>query len=250
MEDAQPSTTTKPNRHFAPGAKPRGKPSSANRMTDFRTRKGTEALLEIHGAARARTTVSLDASINVFNDLKLQPTQTTVALSGTTRGIGFNVAHEYDNAVTAFPKAQGLATPNCVYRIALGQLDLQLLESESRGLSFNEHVQPERPQIAPKLSAAIRTCTQNLLGVSETVNQFGHFTHAGKQYRTLVNAPLPPTVGRRAKRARINDFVPDPFRVTLTNLRATVEYLSDPGTPIAVREHIISNNPLPGASTM
>lgn len=42
----------------------------------------------------------------------------------------------------------------------------------------------------------------------------------------------------------MRDFVPDPFKVTLVNLPATVEYLSNETTSDAVRGHFIRNNPL------
>lgn len=133
-------------------------------MTSFRMRRGTDATGEIHAASRARTTVSVDLLIDTFNQLKLQPTPTTVKLSGATRGIGLNVVHEYDNALTALQKAAGLADVNSICRVTLGQLDVQLLESEPRGTSLNEHVQIEQPRISPCTEGTLSPFRQNSSG--------------------------------------------------------------------------------------
>lgn len=103
--------------------------------------------------------------------------------------------------------------------------------------------------------------TTALRGVALIIDSAGVFEHGGDLF-----LPVVPTSGVHIQIAEPDDEMeagpsspakrkrsdgmgegPDPFNVTIANLRGYVEALSNPATPVAIRQYFAENNPIPGA---
>ncbi|WKY05370.1 hypothetical protein Q1695_005966 [Nippostrongylus brasiliensis] len=251
----------------------RGKPSKQRRTAAFREKKNMDTKKSIDSGIRQR--MKLDQFENLerrMNQLSWSSNLVARSLSITTRGIGFTSAYTYRFFKDVEPRLSTTACNiNVVYRVnlALLQTQLTLPVKGEHGLSTcwsNVDVQQLRaPTIfCDAFLSVTHTSTLSYLPIASA----GRFLHGGIEYVPQIMASPPvmyteedvtygeedvPTTSREKKEdspaegTRGDRFTPDPFTVTIMNLRSTVEALSDVATPQRLRRYFKIWNPIPGA---
>lgn len=160
----------------------------------------------------------------------------------TTRGIGLLSDICFKSVKVCYPKS--VERSNCTvyecYRVALAQHNLQM--SKSFGISFG-FTDPCIRDVSIQNNynnIGIVTEFENLsfLPVADLINSSGYFDFKGIKFRPIIYEP---------QKNNKNNIIPDPYVITINNLRDTVVALSDPTTDLDVRKEFIANNPIPGA---
>lgn len=194
------------------------------------------------------------------NTVVLPPAQATPKLLPvSTRGIGFNTAafHNFvlENTDTLFRDFvfNNISAP-ALYRIHLSFLERALAKTAADAPPSDIDATP-MATTARKPFSLLHVQAPSTIGL--TIRAFGDFSYNGSQYHAYVpplhsvdlDQPLdqPSTSGGKRRRNNATRLVPHPFYVTYSNLRDTVEFLSDVTTPRVQRDGFYKFSPLPGA---
>jgi len=227
-------------------------------MEAFRLKRSNETTKSIHDSLRAKLMVPLDELCETLSLLKLQQAQQVSQVPITTRAVGFLSNECYKRAVTQQPRAETVCNVNQLYRVSLAQHELQIDQAERNVQGLTDSVKrPKQDTFLPDdLRQQVTSQPQTFSLIANLVNSTGNFDYQGQKFSVFVppmktvdvEAPAQPveTTPKRVARPRVR-LVPDPYLVTLTNLREVVEALSDPRTPQNERSYFRRNNPLPGA---
>lgn len=247
--------------------KKRGGNSSKQRRDKFRHKKNDEARKVHKTKLNQSLQPHLAEMFQQFEHAQQSGNTITIPLPITTRGIGIHMAKLYDYADHGLQNTYPMrCSIHAAYRIALMQFKRQLFRVP-RG-------QPQHPgiDIDDAVSSIKVFEDRNYTLICDAINQCGLFEHNGVHYRPYVPKlqkrqftfdepddveyvptspdPLEPSTFTPQKRKRItvDTTVPDPYHVTIDNLRQTCELMSSPATPVQVREDFIRRNPIPGAN--
>lgn len=183
----------------------------------------------------------------------------TVELPVTLRGVGFVADFAYKRA-TAELKREPPLSMNQFYRLCLAQVQLQMIRSEmtKRGVTM---LPPTRKQtlVQPWMNfeEVVASHPATLKAIAVCINQLGTFTDNGINYVPFIPAQrqwkvhrpaVPMEEASPAKKGRVLELheQPDPYVVTYTNLRRTVERLASVDTSRDVRRYFRERNPIPG----
>ncbi|CAH0390883.1 unnamed protein product [Bemisia tabaci] len=247
-------------------SKRQGKSSKQAHQDKFRAKKN-EAFLN-------KKMKQLDKSLyftpdvdKIFNSLQISTVSKATELPVTSRGIGLLT-------LESFKKAQYLKMPPMnvtifsVYRASLAQFGAKVIMCR-RFKSTPLHSRPQMDLTFEEQNLSlILGQQQNFSCIATAINQLGTVQVGDIKY--VVEMPanaLPMLVDNRQCRPAIANvdgrpqpvcnpqgdieragFGPNPYLVTLSNLRATVVLLADPATPQASRQYFYENNPLPGST--
>ncbi|VDO19724.1 unnamed protein product [Heligmosomoides polygyrus] len=161
-----------------------------------------------------------------MRQLSLGPNSVAKALSVTTRGVGFTSAFSYCFFKDVEPRlAATNCTVNTVYRVNPVSLLQTQLSLSHAGIEYLPHI-PSTPPLTPGEPEEPPSGAEEIAGTS----------------RKRRRESAPPTSAPEEPR-----FVPDPFTVTIRNLRQNVEALSNVATPVRIRRYFHLWNPIPGA---
>lgn len=261
MENSQPAATEFTSVSKNPGKRP-GKASKAKHQDAFREKKGTAELSRIHALANKRTHCDLDleAGLELLAKLHISQSHVEAQVPCSTRAVGFVSQLVVDEAqVTAQRAVQNSGiTPSQVYRVTLSQVAVQQHLASKKSVDLQDsNVAPHQPERFPLDVAQEVLSTKKTFGVlAHVVNSFGLVKQGARTMRSYVpphpeiDIPIPcPTSSDGERRVAVPRRVvlPNPFRVTVQNLRQTVLALSDPEVPQQVRQYFRMNNPIPGA---
>lgn len=243
------------------GRKHRGKPSALKRQDAYRARKNEATLADYRKGILERLKVpQFDALVEYVERLESRAEPDAKILPVTTRSAGLlsslsiSIANSLDSRFIELD-----FDVHALYRITLTLQALQLDYAESHQRHRTGAVSQVEYQTV-ELSAEFKNeaiKVQEVFSVlSFAIAPLGVFEHASIQYVTALRAPhhahdrpdaSGPTVHSKRHRAAIRTRVPDPFTITILNLRSAVEYLSDRATDHASRLYFRRWCPIPGA---
>lgn len=257
------------------------------RPTNFRTRKNDEFQRDLDDKLDKKLYVTLsshhDELVKLAKPGKTNPLDYPV----TTRGIGLNIMYSLNSIESKYPQflQRSHVTPQQIYRVGLSQFSYAVyMARKSADLSQSESPNHPLGYAAFELTSG---CKQNLQLVASSINSVGIVERDGKVHvpfvpelktemitisrsvqstRTMPVMRIDPTTKSPVltpegeniydsvlcsvavdEDTPIIRVIPDPYLVTITNLRDQVTYLSSPETPQHVREYFRKHSPLPGA---
>lgn len=249
----------------APRHRTRGKPSADRRQIAFKERKNNAVFQE----RRKKLEASLFPDLSELYGQYLSQNQTgnsvdKVVLT-TTRGIGFHswFAVYYANQFVPRIDQPVGANVHQLYRYSLMQLARQVQLCEPGP----QHTRAVRAPIRDRVSAF--KASRNFVFLADAINQVGKFVHDGVNYTCVIKdeflecasqseeveviynpqSPDPSPSKRPALMPTIKKSISrllDPYFLTIFTLRDVVVALSDPDTPLVLRQTFISKNPVPG----
>lgn len=189
----------------------------------------------------------------------MSETCTAVPIPCTTRGIGIHTNNYYNFVKYAF-----VAEPPCtihqMYRVSLLQLDVRMQCCQSASvLSFDPDTDVTYP--LPYFSEFTDTsiCQENFQILAKAISSVGNFTLNDIAYQPYVphmhdrHVYGTDNVDEKDRNECGETFdenrqiIPDPYLVTIQNLRNVVLALANPNTTARIRRRFIHRNPLPGA---
>lgn len=242
-----------------PDSKPAAKRSS--RGLNFREKANARTMKEINDCIDRK--LHLEAH-TIYRDLMtICPggKSADIAFPITTRGLGLNTAHILSSLRTKYAKffRNNEISDFALYRVALAQLEHKLFLC---GKDYRDAPYVFAMTNAPMTSdmqTAICACRQHFHLVASAINQVGIVKQQDSEYYPYVPA-LQPYSDKQSSSAMDIDkdpstkksrggqkWRPDPYLVTLVNLRDTVESLSSPSTPQTDRHYFRRLCPIPGA---
>lgn len=228
-----------------------GKSTTGNRnrrrMEEFRRRKGKEVQAEFH--ANIMKQYSLDT---ILKDFLEEPSESVVPVNITTRGIGLLLqdhwTHLESQNIVADENRQ--VTIGTAYRLSLGQMQAKISScSPSKTFPPEDADQYDTERIPLEELQHLKEFDTNLGLVASAINQLGNVEASGCHYFPVLTEPPLSEVSMEVDDGAENSIylIPDPFNVNYTNLRATVDSLSNRRVPQDLRHYFRRNNPLPGA---
>lgn len=253
------------SRSNAPKPKFRGRGSSNKRHDNFVINKNDVVCRERRSALEKELQPNLVSAFRVYQQQAQSGTTNKKVIPVTTRGIGFHTLNFHNEATLNVPRIELplRATVNELYRVSLMQLARQVLLAEAGPV----HSQAFRVDPMPRISAF--GCHRNSIFVSDAINSVGNYTFNSVDHITVIPDakiyqevagyepvveynPVSPQPGvttapSPTKRARVLHSIPNPYFITIFNLRDAVEALSNPNVPIELRNRFIQRNPIPGA---
>lgn len=244
----------------------RGQGSAQRNQDRFRERKGAEFMAANQKRLDARLGGNIDDLIKSLEKINVRPSSVSKQLPITTRGLGLTISKLY-------PVAQSKQPDNCtvfaLYRASLAQFELQVRNSRRYDVQMETAPRPEKQEcdFTESYEQTILSRAKNFQPVSSIINSYGHFQLHASVYHPFVPVPFiknQTLFHQEATKRKVTDdkeivskevlevrtltgFVPDPYVVTLSNLRTTVEYLHNGDSDIEVRRYFYEHNPLPGA---
>lgn len=253
------------------GGQRRGK-GSANRRSDTFNAVQTN---KFHAERRARLDASLNPGLTLafqqYMDQQQQGTSTSRVVPVTTRGIGFHVALFMADARKHIPRIElpPRANVHQLYRYSLMQTARQLVLAEPGP----QHTLTPRMPRTPRVSAF--SAHRNGTFLADAISQLGNFRYDNITHQTYIPEltlsiegkkrvlqPIyPPTSpgATPSKRPLLTPensvytevdhvySIPDPYHITIFNLRDAVVQLSNPECPVELRRRFIERNPIPGS---
>lgn len=267
--DVAPQPPVPVTKSDKPKGKRRGRGSSDHRQISFNNNQSAR----FHAERRARLDAALNPGIGCAFQFYLDQQQhgSSVArvVPVTTRGIGFHClmfladAERHISRVELPPRA----TIHQLYRYSLMQLARQVCLSES---GPTHTLAPRMPQ-TPRVGAF--SAHRNGTFLADAISQIGSFKYDNIQHHVYIPnltlemkgkitslephyEPLSPGASPAKRPANpVNSVVtkdhlyiiPDPYHITIFNLRDAVTQLSNPECPVELRRLFISRNPIPGA---
>lgn len=254
------STQANPQRGGASANRGRGRGGrSDQRSQNWRRQKGTEIARQAREEIIARHTAPLAEYFAQMEITKSGGTDTAIPVPTTTRGIGLNTSLIWDHA--EHNARQAIDRSGCtifqLYRHSLLQLSIQLFNGYSKREEYPDYATEFNDvQFVPAdhISASSSTL-KNFSLVADGVSSVGRFTHSDTEYFCYVPKlqveelgidEEPSTSTKRRAIAR-NRALPNPYLVTIQNLRETVQYLADRRTDADRRRAFRALNPIPGA---
>lgn len=235
-----------------------------DRASNWRVRTNERTMKEHEAKINSRLNVGLS---DMYQDLQAMCTGGTIASVPypiTTRGIGLHIQTIIETLKDKYPKffdAAGV-TQDCVYRIALAQLSYKLSLCNKAEANTSYQSPETTSSMTIDMQVAVCAVKENLNLVSSAINQTGIVKEQDVEMVPFVPAleSLPDSMdvevvaepsATSSKRKHVERSTPlprpDPFLVTITNLRDTVVALSDPLTPPEVRSYFRKLSPLPNA---
>lgn len=195
-------------------------------------------------------------------------TDTAIPIPLTTRGIGIHSAiyhNTYTKTIAGVPECSAAQ----LYRISLLQLDVKMQINCRANLTLDDDVEIT----TPLAFASLFDESQNFRLISEAINSLGNFRLDDANYQPHIPAMPEKYEGNDDANARVGAsshcttpesfdceaderlaedeaprrLVPNPYLVTIHNLRQVVMALSDDNTPLAERWQFIRRNPIPSA---
>lgn len=239
------STLTESKEPTKDGKKRRGKGAVGKTKIQNRLKFGERHRAE-QFEKRAAATALADQFLATLNQLESQKTKPAAELPITTRGFGLMVAKCYQTATNKQP------APNMtvfeMYRATLGQMEAQL--------RFSKHHQ--LPSVPPFIDAAdismyqgfepdLRTYNRNFAPLCAMLDSLGTFQIDAHTFNPVIPKSQLQIVLIGEDTLEVDGVAPDPYLVTLSNLRDTVVFLSNGNTPVQYRKYFHERNPLPGA---
>ncbi|KAJ8688130.1 hypothetical protein QAD02_023925 [Eretmocerus hayati] len=207
----------------------------AGRSEQHRAKTGAATQASIAKALKENLGAGIGLE-NVQGRLQLAKADLAIALPITSRGIGMGLCQMLFSLQAAtlgqVPDIYGL------YRagLALYEAKLQRSKRHAKGtLRLTNYYRDVDEVQLQSLASGVSSCIEP---IRQVVNAVGHFEHRNCVYRPAMMANLTNALGAR---------YPQPGNILLSNLRWTVEALSDPTTPELYRAAFIENNSIPGA---
>lgn len=180
-------------------------------------------------------------------------TCTVIAVPITTRGLGIHT-NGYYNYCAQTLGSNLPCTINQMYRVALLQLDIRLQ------CCLNASILPFDPDIDVTYSSAYfkefskySMVQTNFNLIAKAVSSVGNFVLNDIAYQPYVPQMTESALQNESDIAETDLFgenrriIPNPYLITLHNLRSVVTALSNPSTPLHERRQFIQRNPIPGA---
>lgn len=195
-------------------------------------------------------------------------TDTAVPIPLTTRGIGIHAAIYY-NYYKAAAQNDNKCTAAQLYRISLLQLDTKMQINCKDDLILDDEVEITTPLT---FSHGFDE-RKNFRLISRAINSLGNFALDDASYEPYIpemdevdceeggnsarSSPLsveffdcyttPNPTLEYDEDERQRRIVPNPYLITIHNLRQVVVSMSNPNTPLAERKRFIHRNPIPSA---
>lgn len=232
---------------------PEVKPTASNRKErapKYRSFKNAESLRKLNEKISNKLQPALSDYYHDLQAVCVGGTTHAIQIAVTTRGIGLNTAYSYDLLRRKYQKFfdSTRLTVFQAYRVSLAQLDhkLKLAKNDRKGnpnLAF-----PSSGFLNNDFREQILACKDNFTLVAGAINIVGNVKYNDQDYVPFVPKLEPlPIRSDSSKKSTSPAVRPDPFLVTLYNLRSVVEALSDVNTPHEVRTYFESLSPIPGA---
>lgn len=203
-------------------------------------------------------------------------TDTAIPIPITTRGVGIH-SSIYHNCYKQSIKSEPKCTAAQLYRISLLQLDTRMQINYRDNLNLDAEVEITTPlAFSPLLDES-----KNFRLISEAINSLGNFrlddanyqphipampevdidVHDGGTERAGSNCSSPEFFDceselRPITKKLLSDdgqprrIVPNPYLITIHNLRQVVLAMANPDTPLVERRRFIRRNPIPSAVFM
>lgn len=191
-----------------------------------------------------------------LTSLKIQQSKQVAQVPISTRGVGLISQATHDVARGQIPDINNVCTVNQLYRTNLGHLSVQLHESDELGGIIDIENKPfEDNFIADEIRSVAKSNVKTFAASALLTDSLGQFTHLNTHYKPFIpvneyiDLDVPTTPEHSQKRQAVSERIlkPNPYTVTIKNLRKTVEALTQAATPVQYREYFRALNPLPGA---
>lgn len=255
--------------------KRRGKGSSGSRQYGFEKNKSTQFHAERRSQLNASLTPTITLALQHYLEQNQQGSSISRVVPVTTRGIGFLVQIFYNDAERHISRVEmpPRSSIHQLYRLSLMQLARQMVLAEAGPVHTLAPRTPTRPRVG---AFAMH---QNGVFIADAIAQIGEFVYDGMRHHTYVpdlylskkgkkrvEVPTypqsPPAEASPLKRSADgasgsnvsnityvdhNYSLPDPYCITIYNLRSAVVLLSNEETPVEIRRAFFSRNPIPGA---
>lgn len=182
--------------------------------------------------------------------------ETCIPIPVTTRGLGVHTNNYYN-----FVKYALLQRPPCtihqMYRVSLLQLDVRIQCCQAASLlQFDPDTDVTYPLPYFNEFTDSSIVQENFQILAKAISSVGNFTENGISYQPYVPHMNDRHVDNGDGRDRNESgeafdenrqIVPDPYVVTIHNLRSVVLALANPNTTNRIRRRFVHRNPLPGA---
>lgn len=185
----------------------------------------------------------------------MSDTCTAVAIPMTTRGLGIHTNNYYNFVKCAFVKELP-CTIHQMYRVSLLQLDVRIQCCQAASL-FPFDPDTDVTYLLPYFNEFTDTSMvqENFQILAKAISSVGNFTENGIAYQPYVPHMNDRHVymdnGDDKENGEMFDenrqIIPDPYLVTIQNLRSVVVALANTTTTTRIRRRFIHRNPLPGA---
>lgn len=184
----------------------------------------------------------------------MSETCTAVPIPMTTRGIGIHTNNYYNLVTYAFDK-EPPCTIHQMYRVSLLQLDVRIQCCQAASLfPFDPDTDVTYPLPYFNEFTDTSIVQENFQILAKAISSVGNFTENGISYQPYVphmnDRHIYSTAENGDDDTEFDDnrqIVPDPYLVTIQNLRSVVLALAIPNTTHRIRRHFVHRNPLPGA---
>lgn len=188
----------------------------------------------------------------------MSETCTAVPIPMTTRGVGIHTNNYYNFVKYAFDK-EPPCTIHQMYRVSLLQLDVRIQCCQAASiLPFDPDADVTYPLPYFNEFTDTSIVQENFPILAKAISSVGNFTENGIAYQPYVphmnDRHFYDTAEEKDRNESGETFddnnrqiVPDPYLVTIQNLRSVVLALANPNTPGRIRRRFVHRNPLPGA---
>lgn len=180
--------------------------------------------------------------------------ETCIPIPVTTRGIGIHTNNYYN-----FVKYALVQKPPCtihqMYRVSLLQLDVRIQCCQAASL-FPFDPDTDVTYSLPFFNEFTDTSIvqENFQILAKAISSVGNFTENGISYQPYVPHMNDRHVYSGEERNESGEafdenreIIPDPYLVTIHNLRSVVMALANSNTTNRIRRRFVQRNPLPGA---
>lgn len=194
-------------------------------------------------------------------------TETTVTIPVTTRGIGIHSSmfhHHYTKA------GYNDCSANQLYRVSLIQLDAKMQINSRENSLLDSEVDITTPLAYFSCFNDITAEQNNFFLIAQAISSLGNFRLNDVDYQIYIPEMDEVYVCDGSDRASVTSsqfydcddniqseyslygdsekrIIPNPYLITIHNLRQVVLALADPKTPLKERQRFIHRNPLPCA---
>lgn len=185
---------------------------------------------------------------------KMSETGTAVPIPITTRGIGIHTNNYYNFVRDALGQTPAPlpCTVYQMYRVSLLQLDVRIQCCQAASiLPFDPETDVTYPLPYLNEFTDHSIVGENFQCLARAISSVGNFTEADIAYQPYVphmHDRYADDVNENGDASDLDQQVePDPYLVTIQNLRSVVVALANPNTTLRLRRRFIHRNPLPGA---
>lgn len=209
------------------------------RDEEYRIKKGNEVVDTLVLDFKKNLLCGFESIDEVIKAKKMETTSAPVCVPISTRTVGFSTQDTYTRVTSIqenIPRL-GQMTVYQLYRVQLGMVEFKIFNNRQKcapELQFwNSMSDFEQFKTA---ITSINVCTQRVGCLLKSIQ---NFMYNQKDYCFLF-----PKKQFDAQ----NRMIPIPELIYLTNLRQTVDYLSNPGTNREIRQNFRMKSPLPRAT--